>query len=185
MGLKSTLAKVLKAGGAVDKVVRQLDEARPAQAATFSTSANARRAIEEAIAAATPTLAPSITFVAHGGYAPLSVAYDGRFRRFKVEVASFARGQTARGAQSTPYNGAITLDVSYPDRDTIEVEGVVYSVEDLQVSDVELVDRIVRPAPGGSILPAGFEVLPPTSGFDAGNTIHRTRWEVTWRQARA
>lgn len=176
MGLKSTLRKGL---AIAQKIAEQFEEPRDSYTPT-SKSALVRQRIETRLAALTPALAPTVLFEATSGWVSHSIAFEGRFRKFRVEVASFGAAMVGRGSNQSPFDIAVTVEVGYPEAPTVTVAGSVLEVADLKSSDDEQIDQLMR---AGDLFTnptsiAAASVVALESAFDLGNTVRRHRYSL-------
>jgi hypothetical protein len=159
------------------KFVEPLEDARATYTPT-SKSALVRQRIETRLAALTPEIVPAVLFEPASGYVGQAIAFAGYWRKFRIEVANFGAAETGRGANSSPYELAITIEVGYPSEATINVAGVIYEVADIKSHDDEQIDKLIK---GGDLFTnpttiGDARVVSLQSGFDPGNTFRRHRY---------
>lgn len=176
MGLKVTLRKGL---AIAKKIAEQFEEPRDTYTPT-SKSAQVRQRIETRLAALTPAIAPEMLFVAASGWLAQGIAFEGYFRKFRVEVASFGAAMVGRGANQSPFEIAVTIEIGYPEATTVTVEGAVYEVADLVSHDDEQLDQLMR---SGDLFTnptsiAAAAVVGLESAFALGNTVRRHRYTL-------
>ena len=172
---KSKLDKLIQKN--VTKFVTPLEGARSTYTPA-SKSALVRQRIEERLADLTPDIAPTMRFVPTSGYIGQGIAYASRWRKFRVEVASFTAAETGRGSSQSHFDVAVTVEVGYPAEPMTTVAGVAFEVADVKSCDDEQLDGLMR---GGDLLSnptvvPGAQVVSLESAFDLGNTVRRHRY---------